>query len=67
MWNNEDVSKTTYRIMDSLERRIEKLLQMETCAGGLDENIERCDRQKTRLLRYVAEEVEKLAQKAGCE
>lgn len=38
------------------------LLRLETSACGFEENIEACDRQREKLMRYIGVEVEKLVE-----
>jgi hypothetical protein len=59
------MSKSTLRILAGVERRLNVLLRLETSACGFEENIEACDCQRKKLMRYIRVEVEKLAEGRG--
>ena len=56
---------TTLRIMAGVERRLNKLTELEVTACGFEENIAKADKQRDRLMDFIEREVEALARKAG--
>jgi len=53
------MTTTTLKILAGVERRLDTLLQLETTSCGFEENSEKCDRQRERLMRFIETEVEK--------
>ena len=51
--------------MAGVEVRLNRLIDLEVTACGHQVNIDKCDKQRLRLERWLALEVEKLAVKAG--
>lgn len=59
--------KTTDRLVDKIEHRMNTLIAMEASACGHELYIEKADHYRTRLLRFMAKEIDKLCEKAGLE
>lgn len=55
---------STLRIMAGLESRLNHLIDMEVSACGFDENLDKCDRYRTKIERWLAKEIEALSEKA---
>lgn len=53
------------KIMVSIERRIDRLLDLESRACGRDEGLEAALRQRLRLEDYIARELDALCVKGG--
>lgn len=55
----------TLRIMAGLETRLNTLLRLENSACGHDEGVRKANRQWKKLMKWMEEQVEELARKAG--
>lgn len=58
------MSETTLNLMVRIERKMNRYVGMAMTHCGHDELVEQADRARTRLMKFIEEEVEKLVQKA---
>ena len=65
VWTIVDMKDTTLRIMASVERRLNRLLYLESTACGYEEDVAKANAQRDRLEAFLEREIETLAQKAG--
>lgn len=57
-------------IMASVERRLNKLIDFERCIMGRfgeEDDVIKCERHRTRMMKYLENEIEKLREKGGVE
>lgn len=63
--NMKSSTLETLRIMAGVERRLNRLMRLETIACGHEEEVAKAERCRDGLMEYIEREVEALVRKAG--
>lgn len=60
-----EMTLNTSRVLASVERRLNKVVDISACACGHESELERLKKQRGRLMEYLRVELEKLQQDGG--